>query len=99
VRLHGGAGGWAGGQRGPWGQAQGRPDAGWTRHTGISQAAQWSTGAEGGTGGAAGGGSGAGEGTAHQASAAAAGGVYPSVGQGTHFLNDGALLGSTDEKA
>jgi hypothetical protein len=24
---------------------------------------------------------------------------YPSVGRGTHFLNDRALLGSTDEKA
>jgi hypothetical protein len=33
------------------------------------------------------------------ASAANAGPAYPSVGRGTHFLDDSALLGSTDEKA
>ncbi len=33
------------------------------------------------------------------AAAPASGRAYPSVGRGTHFLNENALLGSTDEKA
>jgi hypothetical protein len=53
-------------------------------------------GASQGAGGAS---AAAGGSAAVTAASTGAAGVYPSVGRGTHFLDDSALLGSTDEKA